>query len=88
MLEKLRLGRRQPGQELESEVLRHEPVVAVEARGTRRALGAGLHRQCREIQAGGPAFRALGQFGELAGVELDPGRFEQQLGLLLVQPEV
>ena len=71
MLEEPRLGRRQPGQELEAEVLRHEPVVAAEARGARRARRAGLQRQRRQVQAGGPALRPLGQLGQLARVELD-----------------
>ena len=71
VLEEPRLGRRQPGQELEAEVLGHEPVVAGEARGARRARRPGLHRQRREVQAGGPALRPLGQLGELARVELD-----------------
>ena len=88
VLEKLRLDRRQPRQQLEAEVLGHEPVASGEARGARRARPAGLHRQRREVQAGGPAFRLLGQLGELGRVQLDAGRFEQQLGLSLVQPEV
>ena len=88
VLEEVRLGRRQPGQELEAEVVGHEPVVAGEARDARRAWRPGLQRQRREVQAGGPALRPLGQLGELARVELDPGRFQQRLGLLLVQPEV
>ena len=66
VLEELRLGRRQPGQELEAEVVGHEPVVAGEARGARRARRPGLHRQRREVQAGRPALRPLGQLGELA----------------------
>ena len=64
VLEKLRLGRRQPGQQLEAEVLGHEPVVAAEARGARRARRPGLHRQRREVQARGPTFRPLGQLGK------------------------
>ena len=88
VLEELRLGRRQPGQELEAEVLGHEPVVAGEARGARRARRPGLQRQRREVQAGRPALRPLGQLGELARVELDAGRLQQQLGLPLVEPEV
>ncbi len=88
VLEELRLGRRQPGQELEAEVVGHEPVVAVEALGARRACRPGLHRQRREVQAGRPALRPLGQLGELARVELDSGGSQQQLGLLLVEPEV
>ena len=52
------------------------------------ARRAGLHRQRREVQAGGPALRPFGQLGELARFELDSGRIQQQRGLLLVQPEV
>ena len=84
----MRLGHRQPRQELEAEVVGHEAVVADEARGARRAWRPGLQRQRREVQAGGPALRPLGQLGDLARVELDSGRLQQRLGLLLVQPEI
>ena len=49
-----------------AEVLGHEPVVAGEARGARRPRRPGLHRQRGEVQAGGPAFRPLGQLGKFA----------------------
>ena len=88
VLEELRLGRRQPGEELETEVVGHEAVVAGEDLDARRLRRPGLKRERREVQAGRPAFRPLGQLGELARVELDARSFQQQLGLLLAQPEV
>ena len=60
----------------------------VEARDARRARRPGLHRQRRHVQAGGPALRPLGQLGELARFELDPGGFQQQRGFQLVQPQI
>ena len=55
-----------------SDTNRSSPVKPAALAG----LGApGLHRQRREVQAGGPALRPLGQLGELARVELDAGRF-------------
>ena len=71
VLEELRLGLRQPGEELEAEVLGYEPVAAGEALGTQRACRPGPHRQRRQVQAGRPSFRSLGQLGDLAVVELD-----------------
>ena len=53
-----------------------------------RARRAGLQRQRREVQAGGPALRPPGQLGELGRVELDARGCQQQPGLLLVEPEV
>ena len=88
MFEEPRLGRRQPGQELEAEVLRHEPVVAGEARGAGRARRAGQQRQRRQVQAGRPTLRALRQLGQLARVELDSRGSQQQPGLALVEPKI
>ena len=89
VLEELRLGRRQPGQELGAEVLGHEPVVAVEAR--RRpsvpVAPACIDSAARYRPAGQPSVRAVSS-ESFARVELDSGGFQQQLGLLLVQPEV
>ena len=68
-----------------SDTNRSPPVKPASLAG----LGAaGLHRQRRKVQTGGPAFRLLGQLGELARVQLDAGRFEQHLGLSLIQAEV
>ena len=79
---------RQPGQQLEAEVVGHEPVVAAEARGGRRARRPGLQRQRRQVQAGGPALRALDQLAQRVRVQLDSRRLQQQPGLRLVQPQV
>ena len=88
VLEEPRLSFRQPRQKLEAEVLGHEPVAAGKALGAHRACRPGLHRQRRQVQAGRPSLRPLGQLGELAVVELDSRGLEQHLCLLLVQPEV
>ena len=66
VLQEPRLGRRQPGQELEAEVLGHEAVVAVKPAALAELDASRLQRQRREVQAGRPALRALGQLGELA----------------------
>ena len=58
------LGLRQPGQELEAEVLRHQPVVAGEHHGRRRVRRPGLQRERGEIEAGRPALGPLGQVGD------------------------
>ena len=64
VLEEARLLRRQPGQELEAEVVGDEAVVAGDVRDARRARRPRPLRQRREVQAGGPALRALGELGE------------------------
>ena len=86
--EEPRLDRRQPRQELVTEVGRDKPVVAVELLGAARARPSGLERQRREVQAGRPALRPLGQLGDRAPVELDARLFQEQPTLLLVQPEL
>ena len=68
-----------------SDTNRSSPLKLV---GARRARRPGLQRQRREVQAGRPALRPLGQLGQLARVELDARGLQQQPGLLLVQPEV
>ena len=88
VLEELRLGFRQPGQKLVVEVLGHEAVAAGKPVGTHRGCRPCLHRQRRQVQAGRPALRVLGQLGELAVVELDARGLEEHPRLLLVQPEV
>ena len=87
-LEELRFGFRQPREELEAEVLGHEPVAAGQVIGAHRARRPGLNRQRRQVQAGRPSFRSLGQLGDLAGVEHDTRRSKQQRGFVLVQPEL
>ena len=86
--EEPRLRLRQPGQELEAEVLRHESVLAREARGGHGARRPGLHRQRGEVQPGRPPLGPLGQRGHLGRVELDARRLKQQPCLSLVQSEV
>ena len=85
--EEPRLLRRQPRQELVAEVLGHEPVIASECLGA-HAFRAGLNRQRRQVQAGRPTLRPLGQPRDLVRVELDPCSTEQQPRLLLVQAQV
>ena len=86
--EELHFGRRQPRQELEAEVLGDEPIVAGEGRRRSLRLRPRLYRKGGEVQPCGPAFRPLGQLGELASFEFDACTVEQQPGLLLVQAEV
>ena len=50
------------GQQLDAEVVGHEAVVTREARRSPRSASR-LHRQRREVQAGGPALGPLGQLG-------------------------
>ena len=88
MFEELRLRSREPRKELEAEVLRHEPVVALKAVGAGRACRPRLHRERREVQACSPSLRPLGQLGDLALVELDSRSLQQQRRFPLVQPEV
>ena len=88
VLEESRFGRRQPREELEAEVLRHEPLLAAEAGGGDRARRPGLDRQRGEVQAGRPTLGALGQRGHVGRVERDAGRFEQQPRLPLVQSQL
>ncbi len=75
------------GTGVESEVLGHEPVVAAEGLGTRRAR-PGLHRQCCEVQAGRPALCPFCQVVDLGRVERGSCCFEQPISLLLVEPEI
>ena len=73
VLEEGRFLGRHPREKLVAEILGHEPIVALEAPATQRARRARLHRQRREVQACRPAFRPLGQIGQLAAIELDSG---------------
>ena len=50
--------------------------------------GARLHRERCEVEACRPAFRALGQVGELARIELDTCSSQQQSSFRLVEAEV
>ena len=85
VLQEPRLGRREPREELEAEVLGHEAVVAREARGAGRGRPSRLQGQRREVQAGGPA---LGPLGQLARVEPGVHGGQHGFGLLLVQPQL
>ena len=82
------LGLRQPGQDLEAEVLRHQPVVAGEHHGRRRVRRPGLQRERGEIETGRPALGLLGQVGDLGRVERDARAAQQRGRLLLVEPEI
>ena len=89
MREEPGLGLRQPGQELEAEVLGDQPVVAGERLGRRRRPGAPApQRERGEIEPGRPALGPRGQVGDLGRVELDARAAQQRGRLLLVEPEI
>ena len=81
-------GLRQPGQQLEAEVLRDEPVVAGKRLGTRRVGRPGLQRERGQVEAGRPALGPPGQLCGVGRVELDPRAPEQRDRLPLVEAEV
>ena len=88
LLEEPSLGVGKPGHQLDAEVIGHEAVVTGEDPCARRAWRARLHREGRQIQAGGPALGALRQLIDLILAELDSRRAEQQRGFPRVEPEL
>ncbi len=70
---------RQLGEELIAQVVGHEPVVAGEPGQRTLAIGLILERECREIEAGGPALRALDEHGHVAGAESESGQQDCRL---------
>ena len=56
MHEEPSLGLRQAGQQLEAEVVGHQPILAGERLDARRTWRSGLQRQRGQVQASRPAF--------------------------------
>jgi hypothetical protein len=86
--EERRLVLRHPVEDLGAQVVAHEPVVAPDAQAPIGLRAAGRQCERREVEAGGPALRALDQVVHLRRPELDPGAAQQARGLPGVHGQV
>ena len=85
--EELDVFRPQLGEVLRAQVVRHEPVVAAEARNCLQ-VGRRLERERGEVEPRGPAFGACVQRASFVIGHLRPGGGEEQRGLAVRQREL